>query len=108
MLFVVIDHIRIQFENADKTLAQITKLKQTFDMYDDLKARGKLKFSYMFADTPGGITLWEVESNEELQRILFLLPSMPLVERTVKPLTEMKSALNVMKELALIVSSMSK
>ena len=108
MLFVVTDHIRMEFEKGDKSLARMTMLKQTFDMYDDLKTRGKLKFSYAFADSPGAITMWDVESNEELQRFLFLLPSMPFVERTVKPVTEMKSALNVIKELELIFSSMPK
>ena len=98
----------MEFEKGDKSLARMTMLKQTFDMYDDLKTRGKLKFSYAFADSPGAITMWDVESNEELQRILFLLPSMPFVERTVKPVTEMKSALNVIKELELIFSSMPK
>src|SRR5207247_8450214 len=101
MLFVITKHIRMEFEKGDKSLARMTMLKQTFDMYDDLKTRGKLKFSYAFADSPGAITMWDVESNEELQRILFLLPSMPFVERTVKPVTEMKSALNVIKELEL-------
>ncbi len=30
----------------------------------------------------------DLASNEELQQTLFLLPSMPLVNRTVRPLTE--------------------
>jgi muconolactone D-isomerase len=81
-------------------------LRQTFDIYEDLKREGKLKFSYAFADLPGGITVLEVDSNEELQRILFLLPSMPFVERTVKPLTEMNAVVNVIEQLRNIVSSM--
>ncbi len=83
-------------------------LKQTFQIYEDLKNQNKLKFAYAFADIPGGISLWEVESNEDLQRILFLLPSMPLVERTVRPVTEMSSVANVIGELESIVSSMPK
>lgn len=108
MLFLVTDHIRMEFVEANRALSQMAMLKQTYDMYDDLKARGKLKFSYAFADSPGGITLLDVESNEELQRILFLLPSLPFVERSVKPVTEMKAVLNVIKELETIVSSMPK
>ena len=96
MLFLVIDHIKLAF------------VKQTFDVYKDLEREGKLKFSYAFADSPGGVTLWNVESNEELQRILFLLPSMPLVKRTVKPLTEMIAVEGVIEELSSIVSSMPK
>jgi len=108
MLFLVTDRIRMEFMEVSRALSQMAMLKQTYEMYDDLKTRGKLKFSYAFADSPGGITLWDVESNEELQRILFLLPSMPFVERTVKPVTEMKAVLNVIKELETIVSSMPK
>jgi muconolactone D-isomerase len=108
MLFLVTDHIRMEFVETNRALAQMAMLKQTFDMYDDLKTRGKLKFSYAFADSPGGITLWDVESNEELQRILFLLPSMPFVKRTVKPVTEMKAILDVIKELEIVVGSMPK
>ena len=52
--------------------------------------------------------MWDVESNEELQRILFLLPSMPLVERTVRPVTEVKSISSIIEELESIVSSMPK
>jgi len=108
MLFLVTDHIRMEVTEANRVLSQMAMLNQTYGMYDDLKARGKLKFSYAFADSPGGITLLDVESNEELQRILFLLPSLPFVERSVKPVTEMKAILNVIKELETIVSSMPK
>jgi muconolactone D-isomerase len=83
-------------------------LQQTFEMYEGLKDEGKLKFAYAFADSPGGITLWDVESNDELQKILFLLPSMPLVTRTVTPLTEMKAVSQVIEELRSIVNSMPK
>jgi muconolactone D-isomerase len=48
----------------------------------------------------------DMASNEELQQTLFLLPSMPLVNRTVRPLTEMKSVENLITELESIVSSM--
>jgi muconolactone D-isomerase len=44
-----------------------------------LREHGKLKFAYAFADFPGGIMVLDVASNEELQQVLFLLPSMPLV-----------------------------
>ena len=46
-------------------------------------------------------------SLEELQQLLFLMPSMPLVKRTVRPLTEMKSVEGLVSELESIVSSMS-
>ncbi len=105
MLFLVTDRVRMELMEGDKALARMTMLKQTYDMYDDLKKRDKLKFSYAFADSPGGFMLLNVDSNEELQRILFLLPSMPFVERTVKPVTEMKALLNVIKELEKIVNS---
>ncbi|HXV45179.1 MAG TPA: muconolactone Delta-isomerase family protein [Nitrososphaera sp.] len=48
----------------------------------------------------------DVASNEELQQTLFLLPSMPLVKRTVRPLTEIKSVEDLVVELESIVSSM--
>ena len=108
MLFLVVDHIKLGFVEPDIALAQMTMLKQTFDIYKDLKREGKLKFSYAFADSLGGITLWNVESNEELQRILFLLPPIPLIKRTVKPLTEMATVESVIEELNSIISSMPK
>jgi muconolactone D-isomerase len=82
-------------------------LQQTFETYRELQERGKLKFAYAFADRPGGIVVLDVASNEELQQLLFLMPSMPLVERTVRPLTEMKSVDGLVKELESIVGSMS-
>jgi muconolactone D-isomerase len=108
LLFIVIDRLKLEFVKPDIALAQITMIKQTFEMYEDLKTQNKLKFVYAFADAPGGISLWDVESNEELQRILFLLPSMPLVERTVRPVTEVKSISSIIEELESIVSSMPK
>ncbi len=108
MLFIVIDRVKLEFVKPDIALAQTSMLKQTFQMYEDLKKQNKLKFAYAFADIPGGISLWDVESNDELQRILFLLPSMPLVERTVRPLTELKSISNVIGELESVLSSMPK
>ena len=72
-------------------------------MYDYYATEGKLKLYYGFAD--GVISIWDVESNEELQRILFLLPSLFFSYRTVKPLTEMKSIVSVIGELKQIDSS---
>ncbi|GBC72913.1 hypothetical protein HRbin04_00308 [archaeon HR04] len=106
MLYLVIDRVRINFEPTDVSLAQLKMLAQTFKMYEDYKAAGKLKAAYAFADTPGGISIWDVENNEELQRILFLLPSMPFMEREVKPLTSMESVSSIVSELTEIVKSM--
>jgi muconolactone D-isomerase len=108
VLFLVTDRVNIEFVSPDLAVAQIKMLQQTFEMYEGLKDEGKLKFAYAFADSPGGITLWDVESNDELQKILFLLPSMPLVTRTVTPLTEMKAVSQVIEELRSIVNSMPK
>ena len=74
MLFLVIDEVKIEFVQPEVSLAQITMLKQTFELYEEMKNKGKLKFCYAFADFPGGVCIWDVESNEELQHILFLLP----------------------------------
>ncbi|MEM0030300.1 MAG: muconolactone Delta-isomerase family protein [Candidatus Nitrosocaldus sp.] len=106
MLYLVIDKVKMNFETLDVSLAQLKMLAQTFKMYEDYKASGKLKVAYAFADTPGGISIWDVESNEELQRILFLLPSMPFMEREVKPLTSMESVSMIVQELTEIVKSM--
>jgi muconolactone delta-isomerase len=108
MLFLVLDEVKIAFVQPEVSLAQITMLKQTFELYEEMKSKGKLKFCYAFADFPGGVCIWDVESNEELQHILFLLPSMPLVKRTVRPLTEMKSVSEIINELESLVSSMPK
>ena len=54
--FLVTDQVRSKFIEPDVALAQLAMLKQTFDMYEDLKRDGKLKFSYAFTDLPGGIT----------------------------------------------------
>ncbi len=81
MLYLVIDKVKIDFVPIDMSLAQLKMLSQTFDMYKDFKEEGKLKEMFAFADNPGGITVWDVESNEELQKILFLLPTMPFMER---------------------------
>jgi muconolactone D-isomerase len=103
MLFLVIDYINTKQIDRE----QINLLKHTFDLYEDYTKEGKLKFSCAFADEPGVISVWDVESNEELQRILFLLPSLSVVDRTVKPLTELKSLGTVTGELQQIVSSIS-
>jgi muconolactone D-isomerase len=108
MLFLVQDTVRLEFVAPEVAVAQMKMLQQTFSTYNDLKEQGKLKFAYAFADSPGGIMLLDVASNEELQQVLFLLPSMPLVQRTVRPLTEMKSADAIISELEGIVSSMPK
>ena len=100
------DTVRLEFIRPDLAVAQMKMLQQTFSIYGDLKESGKLKFSYAFADTPGGIMVLDVASNEELQQTLFMLPSMPLVKRIVRPLTEIKSVEAIITELETIVSSM--
>ena len=106
MLFLVIDRARVEFVSSDESLAQLKMLRQTFEMYKDYMSNGKLKYVYAFADTPGGITIWDVESLEELQKILFLLPSMPFMDREVKPLTSIDAADEIAKELIEIIKSM--
>ena len=106
MLFLVIDAVKLEFVEPGVAMAQMKMLQQTFETYGELKEQGKLKFAYAFADSPGGVMVLDVASNEELQQILFLLPSMPLVKRTIRPLTEMKSVESLIGELESIVSSM--
>src|SRR5262245_14328618 len=108
MLFLVIDTVRLEFVEPALAVAQMKMLQQTFSIYKELKEQGKLKFAYAFADSPGGIVVLEVASHEELQQTLFLLPSMPLVERAVRPLTELKSVEDIIVELESIVNSMPK
>ena len=108
MLFLVQDTVRLEFVQPEVAVAQMKMLQQTFATYNDLKEQGKLKFAYAFADSPGGMMVLDVASNEELQQVLFLLPSMPLVQRTVRPLTEMKSVDAIISELQGIVGSMPK
>jgi muconolactone D-isomerase len=92
----------------DILTSQTRMLKQTYKVYEEMKVKGKLKVSYAFADYPGVVTIWDVGSPEELQQILFLLPSMPLVNRTVKPLTEMKSLMHVIEQLESLIEAMPK
>ena len=106
MLYLVIDSVKLEFVSPDLAVAQMKMLQQTFNVYRELKEQGKLKSVYAFADSPGGIMVLDVASNEELQQTLFLLPSMPLVNRTVRPLTEIKSVEDLIGELESIVSSM--
>lgn len=106
MLFLVTDTVKLEFVEPDLAVAQMKMLQQTFNIYSALKEQGKLRFAYAFADSPGGIMVLDMASNEELQQTLFLLPSMPLVKRTVRPLTEMKSVEDLITELESIVSSM--
>lgn len=106
MLFLVTDNVKLEFVEPDLAVAQMKMLQQTFNIYSGLKEQGKLRFAYAFADSPGGIIVLDMASNEELQQTLFLLPSMPLVNRTVRPLTEMKSVEDLITELESIVSSM--
>lgn len=108
MLFLVIDDTKLDNVKPEILVDQINMLKQTFELYEEMKRKGKLKLSYGFADMPGVLTIWDVESNDELQQILFLLPSMRFVNRSVRPLTEMKSILNVINELASILNLMPK
>ena len=106
MLYLVIDSVKLEFVSPDLAVAQMKMLQQTFNVYRELKEQGKLKFVYAFADSPGGVMVLDVASNEELQQILFLLPSMPLVNRTVRALTEIKSVEDIIVELESIVNSM--
>ena len=106
MLYLVSDSVRLGFVSPDLAIAQMKMLQQTFNIYRELKEQGKLKFVYAFADSPGGILVLDVASNEELQQTLFMLPSMPLVDRTVRPLTEIRSVEGLIAELESIVSSM--
>lgn len=106
MLYLVTDSVKLEFVAPDLAVAQMKMLQQTFNVYHELKEQGKLKFVYAFADSPGGIMVLDVASNEELQQTLFLLPSMPLVNRTVRPLTEIKSVEEIITELESIVNSM--
>ena len=106
VLFLIVDSVRLEFVEPDVAIAQMKMLQQTFANYDGLKEQGKLKFAYAFADSPGGIMVLDVASNEELQQILFLLPSMPLVKRSVRPLTEIKSADALIAELRSLVCAM--
>ena len=106
MLYLVIDKVKIDFVPVDMSLAQLKMLNQTFQMYKDYKENGKLKEMYAFADNLGGITVWDAESNEDLQKILFLLPTMAFMEREVHPSTTLDSVTNVVKELTDIVKSM--
>lgn len=50
----------------------------------------------------------DVASNEELQQVLFLLLSMLLAQRTVRPLIEMKSVDFMISQLQMIAGSMPK
>jgi muconolactone delta-isomerase len=106
MLFLVIDTVKLEFIEPELAVAQMKMLQQTFGIYRELKDQGKLKFVYAFADSPGGMMVLDVASNNELQQTLFLLPSMPIVSRIVRPLTEMKSVEELISELESIVSSM--
>ena len=106
MLFLILDAMKVEFIEPELAVAQMKMLQQTFNIYEELREQGKLKFAYAVADSPGGIMVLDVTSNEELQQILFLLPSMPMVNRIVRPLTEVGSVKNLIGELESIVSSM--
>ncbi len=106
MLFLVNDTVKLEFIEPELAIAQMKMLQQTFSVYRELKEQGKLKFVYAFADSPGGIMVLDVASNEELQQTLFLLPSMPLVDRSVRPLTEIGSVESLISELESIVNAM--
>ncbi len=106
MLYLVMDTVKLEFIEPELAVAQMKMLQQTFSIYKELKDQGKLKFAYAFADSPGGVIILDVASNEELQQTLFLFPSMPLVNRTVKPLTQLGSVEKIIAELEAIVSSM--
>jgi muconolactone D-isomerase len=107
LLFLVLDEVKLDYAALDGT-SQTKMLKQTYKLYEEMKVKGKLKVSYAFADYPGVVTIWDVGSTEELQQILFLLPSMPLVNRTVKPLTEIKSLVDVICQMESLIEAMPK
>ena len=48
MLFLVIDEVKIAFVQPEVSLAQITMLKQTFELYEEMKNKGKLKILLCF------------------------------------------------------------
>ena len=82
MHFLVTDRINIKFVELTTGLAQMMIIQQIM-----------------------GITLWNVESNGELQQILFLLPSISIIHCTVKLLTEMKSIVNSTPNERLIIKN---
>lgn len=106
MLFLVIDRAKLEFVPAEVSVAQLKMFRQTLSMYNDFKESGKVKEVYAFADHPGIVTIWDVESHEELQKMLFLLPSTPFMERDVKPLASTDALDAIAKELIDIVKSM--
>ncbi|GIU71553.1 MAG: hypothetical protein KatS3mg003_1032 [Candidatus Nitrosocaldaceae archaeon] len=106
MLFLVIDRAKLEFVPSEVSIAQLKMFRQTLSMYKDFKENGKIKEIYSFADHPGIVTIWDVESHEELQKILFMLPSTPFMERDVKPLANVDSLDDIAKELIDIVKSM--
>lgn len=66
MLYLVTDSVKLEFVAPDLAVAQM-KMLQQINVYRELKEQNKLKFVYAFADSPGGIMVLDVASNEELQ-----------------------------------------
>jgi muconolactone delta-isomerase len=68
-------------------------IKGLFDLRayaKDLKKQGKLELYYHIVGKHGGAWIFDVESNDELDRLIAGMPVYNYVEYNIYPLTEMK------------------
>jgi len=94
MKFLVIERHR---ESLTKEVLQ--KIAPAmFQYHRDLDARGKAKH-YVMAGQAGGVVIFDVDSNEELARLISGSPVYPYTTREIIPLWEPKLAENMLDKM---------
>ena len=68
------------------TAAYLEKVVKEWETVLDYKAQGKVLEVFCFADGRGAFTVWDVDSREELDRIITKLPMYPFADWEIIPL----------------------
>jgi len=69
------------------------------DYMDKLKEEGTVKMFVPFSGINGGFFVADVDSNEDLSRIISSCPMFPYVSREIYPLTEDSQAKQIVSEM---------
>jgi len=70
-------------------------MKATFDLREyatKLRSQGKVERHYHIIGKHGGVWIFDVESNDELENLIAAMPVYNLAQYDIYPLTEMKES----------------
>ncbi|GEM_PF-7088146 len=96
MQFLVVEKVSTETAITPELYAQVPEIVQAIGDYNAaLTKQGKVKASWNLADGPGGAFVLDVESGEELERILLGSPSNAFpITREVHPVTGVASGVS--------------